>query len=114
MYVALMMLAKQKFIQLSHYYLNLVLSWLKLLLKSKKCINCQILITKLVQAGGNSLCSEIHKFFNSIWNKEELPHQWKESIIVPIYKKGGEMDCSNCRRISLLPTTYKNFIQYLP
>jgi len=25
---------------------------------------------------------------NFIWNKEELPEQWKESIIVPIYKKG--------------------------
>ena len=23
----------------------------------------------------------------SIWNKEELPEKWKESIIVPIYKK---------------------------
>jgi len=31
--------------------------------------------------------SEGHKIINSIWNKEELPEQWKESIIVPIYKK---------------------------
>jgi hypothetical protein len=23
----------------------------------------------------------------SIWNKEELPDQWKESIIVPVHKK---------------------------
>jgi hypothetical protein len=22
-----------------------------------------------------------------IWNKEELPHQWKESIVVPIHKE---------------------------
>jgi hypothetical protein len=22
-----------------------------------------------------------------IWNKEELPHQWKESIVAPIHKK---------------------------
>jgi hypothetical protein len=28
--------------------------------------------------------SEVHKIINSIWNKEELPEQWKESIIVPI------------------------------
>jgi hypothetical protein len=36
--------------------------------------------------------SEIHKLVNSIWNKEELPEQWKESIIVPIYKKGDKTD----------------------
>jgi hypothetical protein len=31
-----------------------------------------------------------------------LPDQGKESITVPIYKKGGETDCSNCCGISLL------------
>jgi hypothetical protein len=40
----------------------------------------------MIQAGSNTLCSEIHTFINSIWNKEELPQQWKESIIVPVYK----------------------------
>jgi hypothetical protein len=32
--------------------------------------------------------SEIHKLINSILIKEELPDHRKESIIVPIYKKG--------------------------
>ena len=42
----------------------------------------------------------------SIWNKEELPDDWKESIIVPVYKKDDKTDCSN-HRAYFLPTTYK-------
>jgi hypothetical protein len=36
-----------------------------------------------------------------------LPEGWKESIIVPIHKKGDKIDCSNYRGRLLLPTTYK-------
>jgi hypothetical protein len=42
-----------------------------------------------------------------LWNKEELPHQWKESIVVPTHKKGDKTDCSNYRGISLLSTSCK-------
>jgi hypothetical protein len=49
---------------------------------------------ELIQAGGEILRSEIHKLIKLIWNKEELPHQWKESIVVPIHKN-GDTDCSN-------------------
>jgi hypothetical protein len=35
---------------------------------------------ELIQAGGETLWSEIHKLINSILNKEELPGQWKEFI----------------------------------
>jgi hypothetical protein len=53
------------------------------------------------------LWSETHKLINFIWNKEELPDQWKESIIVTIYKKGNKNYCSNHRAISLLSISYK-------
>jgi len=41
----------------------------------------------LFETGGRTLHYEIHKLINPIWEKEELSEQWKESIIVPIYKK---------------------------
>jgi hypothetical protein len=56
---------------------------------------------ELIKGGGRSILSEIHKLFNSIWNQEKWPEEWKESIIVPIYKKGDKTDCSNYTGISL-------------
>jgi hypothetical protein len=42
---------------------------------------------ELIKARGEILRSVIHKPINSMWNKEELPDQWKRSVIVPIYKE---------------------------
>jgi hypothetical protein len=62
--------------------------------------------TELIQARGEILLSAIHKLINSFWNKEELPDQWKESIIAPVHKKCDKTDCNNYRGISLLSTSY--------
>jgi len=62
---------------------------------------------ELIKAGGRTIHSDIHKLINSIWNKKELPEQWKEPIIVPIYRKGDKTDCNSYTSISLLPTMYK-------
>jgi hypothetical protein len=62
---------------------------------------------ELIQAGGETLCSEIHKLINLILKKKELPHQWKESLVVPIHKKDDKTDYSNYEGISLLSTSYK-------
>jgi hypothetical protein len=47
--------------------------------------------SELIQAGGEMLHLEIHKL-KLICNKEELPHQWKVSIVVPIHKNGDKTD----------------------
>jgi hypothetical protein len=62
---------------------------------------------ELIQAGGEILWSKIHKLIKSVCNKEGWPDQWKESIIVPVHKKGDKTDCSNYRGISLISTSYK-------
>jgi hypothetical protein len=61
----------------------------------------------LIQAGGETLHPEIHKLINLICNKEELPHQWKESVVISIYKRGDKADCSNYQGTSQLLTSYK-------
>ena len=36
-----------------------------------------------------------------------MPEQWKDSIVVPIFKKRGKVNCNNYQGILLLPTCYK-------
>jgi hypothetical protein len=50
---------------------------------------------ELIKARGRTIRCAIHKLIISVWNKEELPEEWKESIIVPIHKKGNKTDCNN-------------------
>ena len=62
---------------------------------------------EVIKAGGGTICSEIRELIHSFWNEEELPEQWKESIILPIYEKGNKTDCVNYQSIALLFTAHK-------
>jgi hypothetical protein len=48
-------------------------------LKRHKSPGIDQIPAELIKAGGRT-----------IWNKEELPEEWKESVIVPVYKKGDK------------------------
>jgi len=63
---------------------------------------------ELITAGGRTICYEIHKLINSIWNKE-LSGEY-ESILSPIYKKGAKTDYSE-RHITFVHYL-QNFIQH--
>jgi hypothetical protein len=72
------------------------------MLKKYKSPGSEQIPAELIQARGEILLSAIHKLINSVSNKEELPDQWEESIILPVHKKGNTIDCNNYRGISLL------------
>ena len=59
-------------------------------LKNHKSPGIDQIPAELIKAGGRTICLEIHKFITSIWKKEKLPEEWKESIIIPIHKKGDK------------------------
>jgi hypothetical protein len=54
-------------------------------LKKYKSPGSDQILAELIQAGGEMLLSAIYKLINSIWNKVDLPDQWKESVIVPVH-----------------------------
>jgi hypothetical protein len=47
--------------------------------------------------------------FNSIWLTEEIPQDWRESVLLPFFKKGDKSLCSNYRGISLIDVAGKIF-----
>jgi hypothetical protein len=75
-------------------------------LKSQTSLGIDQIPAELIKARRKMIRCEIHKLIISIWNEEEVPEVWKESIVVLIYKKGDKTDCSNYRGLSVLPTTY--------
>ena len=51
-------------------------------LKRHKSPGIDHIPAELIKAGCRTILYEIHKLINSIWNTEELPEEWKESISV--------------------------------
>jgi hypothetical protein len=82
-------------------------------MKKYKSPGSDLIPAALIHAGGEMLLSAIHKLNNSVWNKEELHDQWKESIVVPVRKKGDKTDWNNYRGILLLSTSFKMFSNIL-
>ena len=50
------------------------------------------------------IASSLYKLSLQIWETEEIPKDWKDGIIVPVFKKGRRKDSGNYRGISLLST----------
>ena len=76
-------------------------------LKSHKSPGFDQIPAELIKSEDRTIRGAIHKLIIAIWNKEELPEEWKDSVIVPIHKKGDKTEGNNYRGITLLPTTYK-------
>jgi len=49
----------------------------------------------------------MNELVRQIWEEERIPEEWKETIIVPIHKRGDRDRCKNYRGIALGNAAYK-------
>lgn len=76
-------------------------------LKNNKAPGEDGISAETIKAGGETLAKAIHVLILEIWENEHIPDEWKESVVILIYKKGDKQECSNYRGISLINCTYK-------
>jgi len=43
---------------------------------------------EVIKYRGNKLLNRIYELVRQIWEEERIPEEWKETIIVPIHKRG--------------------------
>jgi hypothetical protein len=56
-------------------------------LKNNKAAGSDNICPELIKYGGRALKYKMYRLIPNIWDKEQLPEQWREGIICPIYKK---------------------------
>ena len=55
---------------------------------------------ELVQAGGEDVITTLITICNKIWQTEEWPTPWTQSLVITLPKKGNLQQCQNYRTIS--------------
>jgi hypothetical protein len=64
-------------------------------LKNKKATETDGIHPILIKYGGNKLLNSIYESVRQIWEGERIPEEWRETIVVPIYKKEDRDKCGN-------------------
>ena len=63
--------------------------------------------------GGSGMIELLHQLFAVIWYEESVPPQWREGLIVNLFKKGDKEDPGNYRGITLLSVVGKDICKVL-
>ena len=64
-------------------------------LRSGKAARPDQIPAEAIKADMEAVTNMLHSLFSKIWEKEEVPVQWKEGIVIKLPKKGDLTDCNN-------------------
>uniref|UniRef100_A0A8D9AY99 Craniofacial development protein 2 n=1 Tax=Cacopsylla melanoneura TaxID=428564 RepID=A0A8D9AY99_9HEMI len=76
-------------------------------IKNNKSAGLDNINAEMLKAGEITTTKMFQELLSKIWEEKKLPKDWKEALIVPIFKKGKKSICDNYRGISLLSVAGK-------
>ena len=68
---------------------------------------------ELLKYGSSGMVCLLEQLFSVVWCEELVPRQWREGLIVNLFKKGDKEDPGNYRGITLLSVVCKVFCKIL-
>ena len=77
-------------------------------MNNKKAPGMDGITTEILKNGSEKMIDLLEQVIQSVW-ESEVPQDWRDVILVSLYKKGLKSDCSNFRGISLLSIVGKLF-----
>ena len=82
-------------------------------IKNNKTGGSDGLVGELLKYGGMGMVYLLEKLFLVMWHEETVPRQWREGLIINLFKKGDREDPGNYRGITLLSVVGKLFCKIL-
>jgi hypothetical protein len=76
-------------------------------LENNKAAGTYGIHSELTKYGEYRLLNRIYEQVRQIWEEERIPAEWKETIIVPMHKRGDRDKCENYRVAALRNAAYK-------
>ena len=82
-------------------------------IKNNKTGGSDGLVGELLKYGGMGMVDLLEQLFLVIWHEEVVPRQWREGLVINLFKKGDREDPGNYRGITLLSVVGKLFCKIL-
>ena len=74
------------------------------MLKNNKIGGSDGLVGKLLKYGGSGTVYFLEHLLGVVWQEEVVPKEWREGLIVNLFKKSDNEEPGNYRSITLLRT----------